>query len=169
MPVSTYALPFMSLNPFYGSTFLTFKVRVSCLYPTFTSMLLVTCAVLRNSKHQILVVQRSEKMRMPLKWEFPGGKVEAGETEEEALIREIQEELGLNIQLEKRMQPVLHDYGDLAICLVPFWARIAADEPRLTEHAAYRWMPPEHLLDLDWAEVDIPIVRQIQEAKAWLF
>ncbi|WP_202928114.1 (deoxy)nucleoside triphosphate pyrophosphohydrolase [Cyclobacterium salsum] len=144
-------------------------MRVSCLYPTFTSMLWVTCAVIRNSQHQILAVQRSEKMRMPLKWEFPGGKVEAGETEEEALIREIQEELGLNIQVEKRMQPVHHDYGDLAICLVPFWARTRAVAPILMEHTAYRWMPPELLPDLDWAAADIPIVRQIQEAKAWLF
>lgn len=132
-------------------------------------MLLVTCAVICNPQHQILAVQRSGRMRMPLKWEFPGGKVEAGETEEEALIREIQEELGLTIQLGKRMQPVNHDYGDLAICLVPYWARIAAEEPRLVEHAAYRWMLPERLRDLDWAEADIPVVRQIQEGNAWLF
>ncbi len=151
-----------------GKNFKSFE-GIKCIYTTFNTMIWVTCAVIRNSQHQILAVQRSEKMRMPLKWEFPGGKVEAGETEEEALIREIQEELGLTIQLEKRMQPVQHDYGDLAICLVPFWARIAAEAPRLAEHAAYRWMPPEHLLDLDWAAADIPIVRQIQEAKAWLF
>lgn len=132
-------------------------------------MLLVTCAVIRNSQNQILAVQRSEKMRMALQWEFPGGKLEAGETEKEGLLREIREELALDIHLGIRMQPVHHDYGAFTICLIPYWARIGNEDVQLREHIAYRWMPPKNLPELDWAAADLPVVQQILNRKDWFF
>jgi 8-oxo-dGTP diphosphatase len=101
-------------------------------------------------------------MPMPLKWEFPGGKVEAGETEKEALIREICEELEMTIVPEKRMQPVYHRYETTSIYLVPYLARVGNEFPQLTEHRAFRWMPLKRLWELDWAEADLPVVQQIQ-------
>ncbi|NHE59743.1 (deoxy)nucleoside triphosphate pyrophosphohydrolase [Cyclobacterium plantarum] len=132
-------------------------------------MLQVTCAVICNAQNEILAVQRSEKMRMPLKWEFPGGKLEAGETEAEGLSREIREELALNIQPEIRMQPVHHDYGAFTICLIPYWARIGKEEVKLKEHLAYRWILPKNLPGLDWAAADLPVVQQILNSKPWFF
>ena len=132
-------------------------------------MLVVTCAVIYNSQNEVLAVQRSETMRMPLKWEFPGGKVEAGETEKEALIREIREELGLTIFPEKRMQPVNHRYETVTIFLVPYMARIGDESPQLTEHLTFRWMPSRLLQELDWAEADLPVVQQIQQGSAGFF
>lgn len=132
-------------------------------------MLVVTCAVIYNSRNEVLAVQRSESMRMPLKWEFPGGKVELGETEKEALIREIREELRMTIFPEKRMQPVNHRYETGTICLVPYLARIGDVSPQLTEHLALRWLPPGRLQELDWAEADLPVVQQIQQGGAGFF
>ncbi|SHN26138.1 8-oxo-dGTP diphosphatase [Cyclobacterium lianum] len=135
----------------------------------FIFMLLVTCAVIRNSQNLILAVQRSEEMRMPLKWEFPGGKLEAGETEEQALIREIQEELALDILPQGRMNPVYHHYGAFSICLVPYWVRIVKEEIQLKEHIGYRWMHPNDLTELDWAGADLPVVQQILDSEPWFF
>ncbi|WP_251795780.1 MULTISPECIES: NUDIX domain-containing protein [unclassified Arenibacter] len=66
--------------------------------------IIVTCAII-ESENQVLVVQRSENMKLPLKWEFPGGKIEKGESEQDCLIREIREELNIEIELMKRLTP----------------------------------------------------------------
>lgn len=79
-------------------------------------MIHVTCAVIRDGE-QYLICQRSEKMKSPLKWEFPGGKVEEGESLEECLLREIKEELDIKITIERKLDTVSHDYGDFQIKL----------------------------------------------------
>jgi len=119
----------------------------------------VTCALILNETGQILVVQRSRSMKPPLKWEFPGGKIEAGETPEACLIREIQEELNVTIEiLEPRRSHVYH-YPALSIQLMPFIARIVSGQIVLQEHAQFQWVDKLTLSQLDWAEADIPIVQ----------
>ena len=124
-------------------------------------MIDVTCAVIFH-KNRILAVQRGPSQYLSGKWEFPGGKVEANESEEACLIREVREELGLDIQLNKRLLSVEYVYEKHVIRLIPFTASILGGELHLTEHSGYKWLSPTRLDSLDWAPADWPIVHQIQ-------
>ncbi len=97
-------------------------------------------------------------MSHPLKWEFPGGKIENGETPESALIREIKEELSVEIETGQALGSVKFNYPGKSIELIPFLALIKSGEISLTEHQAFRWLQKDELQSLDWAEADIPII-----------
>lgn len=124
-------------------------------------MIDVACAIIFNDKEEILATQRSEMMKLPLKWEFPGGKIETDETAEECLIREIKEELSINISIIKALTPITHQYDDFNIRLFPFICKIASGEIQLAEHANHLWLLRERLFELDWAEADLPILNLI--------
>jgi len=117
-------------------------------------MIDVTCAIIEH-QGKILVTQRSENMRHPFKWEFPGGKVEAGESRRDCLLREIREELCIDIRIEE----ALPSHQTANIRLIPFRCSWQAGEIQLIEHEMYAWLAPEALSALDWAEADIPIVK----------
>jgi len=123
-------------------------------------MINVSCAIIVNSIGQVLVTQRSPLMPLPLKWEFPGGKIEDNETAEECLIREIKEELNIEIEITSALSPNDHQYPDKLIRLLPFICKQTRGEIVLKEHTDYKWLDVKDLLDLDWAEADIPIVKQ---------
>lgn len=123
-------------------------------------MLKVTCAIIRNNG-KILICQRSEKMKLPLKWEFPGGKIEKNETKEQCLIREIKEELGLKITVEKELNTVEHYYPDFGIYLYPFVCVLEGGSLNLSEHKNAIWVSIEKLTEYDWADADIPIVNEL--------
>ncbi len=123
---------------------------------------IVTCAIIAYDE-KILAVQRSSSMSLPLKWEFPGGKIEYGESEEECVLREIKEELNLEIIVLKKLQPSTFDYPHISIKLIPFIAKQVAGTIRLNEHAAYKYLSKNELMSLDWAEADIPIVKELQQ------
>src|SRR5690606_29081076 len=124
-------------------------------------MLIVTCAIIVQHG-KILICQRSNTMDLPLKWEFPGGKVEPGEDEEATIVREIREELHLDIEVVKRLKPVEHDYPTFRIRLVPFIANVVAGELLLEEHADAKWVTVGELGQYDWAPADVPIVEQLK-------
>jgi 8-oxo-dGTP diphosphatase len=119
----------------------------------------VTCAIIEKES-DVLVVQRSEKMSLPLKWEFPGGKIENGESEEGCIVREIKEELNLDIDVSKKLHPSVFDYPNISIELIPFVAKQLGGQIRLSEHADFKYLAKDELLNLDWAEADIPIVKE---------
>lgn len=124
----------------------------------------VSCAIIfRDGK--ILAAQRNVKGKLPLKWEFPGGKVESGETLEESLIREIREELGMEIRILKALSPVLHHYPNLSVKLWPFVCSSEKGEPILKEHHAILWLEKEELEGLDWAEADVGVFSEF--SKVW--
>lgn len=123
-------------------------------------MLHVTCAILRRDD-KILICQRSESMKLPLKWEFPGGKMEEGENKIECLKREIKEELEIEIKVLEELQMVTYHYPDFSISLYPFLCQIQSGEVKLTEHAQFKWVHPEDLEQYDWAAADIPIVKEL--------
>jgi len=97
-------------------------------------------------------------MSMPLKWEFPGGKLHDGESPEECLARELEEELGIGVTIKHTLSPVHHHYEEFAIELIPFVCTIAKGTIVLHEHRALAWLSPYELNDLDWPAADIPVI-----------
>lgn len=117
----------------------------------------VACAIIERNG-LVLATQRSAVMSLPLKWEFPGGKIDPGETAEECLLRELVEEMSLRIAVGQRLPEHTHAYPDFTVTLHPFVCTIVAGEPLLHEHAALTWLAPGELLTLDWAEADLPVI-----------
>ena len=123
-------------------------------------MIEVTCAIIEHN-NKVLVTQRSEMMALPLKWEFPGGKIEKGETAEACLVREILEELHINIRITKQLNTNTHQYSETkTIKLIPFICELIDGEIKLTEHANFLWLSKSELSNLDWAEADVPILNE---------
>lgn len=110
------------------------------------------------SEGKILCVQRSEKMQLAHFWEFPGGKVEEGESFEEALVREIKEELSCLVAVGKRLARTPHATKERAIVLNTYLCKLIKYEPQLIEHEDLCWLDPADLNTLKWAEADIPTV-----------
>ncbi|MNX37987.1 CTP pyrophosphohydrolase [compost metagenome] len=119
----------------------------------------VTCAIILKDE-KVLVAQRNEKMKLPLKWEFPGGKLEINEDEIDCIKREIKEEINIEITVLKKLSHNVHDYGTFKINLIPFLAHYLSGEIKLAEHKNYKLLEKSELLNLDWAEADLPIVEE---------
>jgi 8-oxo-dGTP diphosphatase len=128
-------------------------------------MINVTCAIIRNEDDEVLIVQRGEATDHPFKWEFPGGKVGAGELEEECIIREIREELSIDIVICRRLKEVEHNYGHKRIRLIPFICDTLDDLPYLSEHHDFKWIAAADLPDVDFSEADIPVARNYLESE----
>jgi 8-oxo-dGTP diphosphatase len=118
----------------------------------------VSCAIIIDELSKVFVAQRNGTMSLPLKWEFPGGKVEESETPESCLIREIKEELGVDIDIVSALPPNKHDYPTITINLIPFVCKIIDGEVVLREHASFKWLNSNELINLDWADADKPIL-----------
>ena len=119
----------------------------------------VVAAVIEN-ENQYLCVQRNANKYdyISYKYEFPGGKVEQNETNEEALIREIQEELNLEIQIQKHIITVEHTYPDFKISMHTYLCNSQNRKLTLNEHVDHKWLEKVDLPSLDWAAADVPIV-----------
>ena len=120
---------------------------------------LVTCAIIKFDD-KILAVQRSETMKLPLKWEFAGGKIEVGESEIDCIKREVFEELNIKIEVKERLTPITHQYPNFKIKLIPFTAEYLSGELILKEHADSVLVNKKELINLDWAEADLPILQE---------
>ena len=119
----------------------------------------VAAVILREEK--VLCVRRDEheKEYVSLKWEFPGGKVEVGESREEALVREIREELSVDIEVSEFLMTVEHTYPDFYLTMHVFKCVLDQGEITLNEHVALKWLSIDELDQLDWAAADIPVVK----------
>ena len=124
----------------------------------------VTCAIIRNEENELLIVQSGEQSDHPYKWEFPGGKVNEDESDEECIIREIKEELFIDIVICGRLHPVVHDYGHKKIRLIPFICDTLDEFPVLTEHIDFRWCNAEELKTVDFSEADIMVASRYIES-----
>lgn len=126
-------------------------------------MINVTCAVIRNEEDEILIVQRGEATDHPFKWEFPGGKLAPEETEEDCIIREIDEELSIEVVICGQLPEVEYDYGHKQIKLIPFICDTLDELPFLSEHSAFRWVTANDLLTVDFSEADVFVVNSYLE------
>lgn len=124
-------------------------------------MLHVTCAILQK-ENKVLICQRSNEMKLPLKWEFPGGKIEKGESRKECLKREIKEELDLDIEVLDPLEMVEYHYPNFSISLYPFLCRIISGKLTVVEHAQAKWVYLDELDNYDWAEADLPIIEELK-------
>ena len=125
----------------------------------------VVAAVIHNEKNEILCALRSPVMALPNLWEFPGGKIEEGESHETALIREIQEELHIQIEVGENVEDTYFEYENFTIQLTSYHASINSGEIKATEHAEIKWVPIHKLSTLEWAPADIPAVKKILSNK----
>lgn len=120
----------------------------------------VAAAIIRG-KDGVLAAERADG-ELDGFWEFPGGKVEQGETSEEALRREISEELGARLQLVWYLDTVEYDYPDFHLSMDCFVCSLAEGSvPHALEHSALRWLSPNDLLDVRWLPADEGLVRSI--------
>lgn len=124
-------------------------------------MLQVTCAVIMQ-QNKFLCAQRSQLMKHPLQWEFPGGKLEQGEKLDSCVVREVREELNLIISVHRMLTKTIYDYGNgHQVCLYPFVCYVVKDSMVLLEHKEVRWLDKSELYCLDWVQADKAVVEEI--------
>ena len=113
---------------------------------------------------RILCAQRGGEKSLPFLWEFPGGKIEQGETPHQALIRELSEELLIEVELETTIfDAVSYEYDFGVVNLTTIIGKLKSGEPVLTEHQEIRWLSPEELFEVEGAPADIPSVKQLSK------
>lgn len=125
----------------------------------------VVAAVVKKGD-RILCTQRtrSHKNYNSERWEFPGGKVKEGESDHEALIREIREEMAWDVFVGRPAARVVHEYPDFIIDMTAYYCLAENDDFRLLEHLDARWLVLDELDTLNWADADRKIVAQLKEA-----
>ncbi|MEW9121061.1 MAG: (deoxy)nucleoside triphosphate pyrophosphohydrolase [Thermotaleaceae bacterium] len=130
--------------------------------------LIVTAAIIRRNG-KILIAQRYPSEDHGLEWEFPGGKLEIGETPEACLKREIKEELNLDISVEDIFKVVYHTYPQKTILLLCYLCTFAEGEAKPLECNAFQWIYLEEVYDYNFAGADLPIVEKILKKGEQIF
>lgn len=124
----------------------------------------VVAAILKLNQ-EIFCAQRAENKLeyISKKFEFPGGKIEAGETKKEALKRELKEELNINPEIDDLFLTVVHQYPDFELTMHAFICNVDTKNIILNEHISSKWLKVNELLSLDWAAADVPIVNKLMQ------
>jgi 8-oxo-dGTP diphosphatase len=124
-------------------------------------MIDVVAAILQNNNKEILIAKRKQGKSQGGLWEFPGGKVEKGERPEESLMRELIEEMSIEIEVDKYFAENIHHYESISIRLIAFKGRITKGKIELKDHDEYAWVSIEKLINFQFAPADIPIVKKL--------
>ena len=124
-------------------------------------MIKVVAAILEK-ENKILIAKKREGKPLAGLWEFPGGKIEEGETPEESLIRELMEEMNIKVRVNEYVGESIYDYGDgKVISLKGFTAEIIEGDIKLTDHDEYKWVTLEEVCNYRIAPADIPLISNI--------
>ena len=121
----------------------------------------VVGAIIQNNNSEILCALRSKDMNLSGFWEFPGGKLEEGETPEKAIIREIFEELNCTIQFNSLFSATTYEYDEYILNLMVAKCTLVKGQPVAKEHAKLLWLPIEYIESLNSAPADIPTVKKL--------
>ena len=122
--------------------------------------MLTVVAAVTEKDGKIMICQRRPEVHNGLKWEFPGGKLEPGESPEEALARELREELAIEVQVGRIRDAVFYRYPDRDVLVLFYGCRLRAGEPRGRDCNAIEWALPERLSGYDFAGADLAYVRR---------
>lgn len=121
----------------------------------------VAALIWRDGK--FMICQRPEHKSRGLLWEFVGGKVEAGETKADALVRECREELDVTLSVGDVFMDVVHEYPDITVHLTLFCATVSEGEPKKLEHNDIQWITPAEISDYEFCPADVEILAKIRE------
>lgn len=125
--------------------------------------------VIKNEKGEILCTLRDQGKYdyVSFRWEFPGGKVEEGETQEQTLTRELHEELEIDVEIENFFYQVEHDYPDFHLSMAVYECKLISKDLKINVHKGIKWLAPQDMMTLDWAAADIPVAQKVfDNAKA---
>ncbi|VYU62085.1 NUDIX domain-containing protein [Clostridium paraputrificum] len=124
----------------------------------------VVGAIIENSNSEILCALRSPKMSMPNLWEFPGGKIEKGESIGQAIEREIREELSCKVKYIEDFNDNTHEYDNVIVNLITVKCKLIEGTPTASEHSRLIWLKRENLDSLKWAPADVPAVEELKKS-----
>lgn len=124
-------------------------------------VLKVIGAIIENNEKEILCALRSKDMSLPGFWEFPGGKLEEGESPEKAIIREIDEELCCKVEFNSLFSATTYEYDEYILNLLIAKCTLVDGQPMANEHAKLLWLPIDYIESLNWAPADIPAVKKL--------
>lgn len=128
--------------------------------PTGHAIVRVTAAVIVHD-NAVLIAQRSQSDRMAGLWEFPGGKIEAGETPQQCLRRELREELAMNAVIGRHLGTSRYSYDHMSIELMAYRAYWDGQPLKLITHQDFCWVPPKQLADYTFTPADLPFVQRL--------
>ena len=121
----------------------------------------VVGAIIENENKEILCALRSKDMSLGKFWEFPGGKIEQGESIGDAIVREIKEELGCTIEFVDVFHDTTHEYENIIVNLITAHCKLVDGTPKASEHAKLLWLSNDYLESLTWAPADIPTIEKL--------
>ncbi|ELL9328548.1 (deoxy)nucleoside triphosphate pyrophosphohydrolase [Vibrio fluvialis] len=124
-------------------------------------LLKVTCGIIFNDEGKVFICRRKPEKSQGGYWEFPGGKVEEGESLEECLRRELLEELDMDVQVKEHFKTVQHDYGTIQVELIAFTCQFIRSNYELVDHDRYEWIDINKLLEKMLAPADAPIAEEL--------
>lgn len=118
-------------------------------------------AIIKNTENEILCALRSKDMNLSGFWEFPGGKLEEGETPEKAIVREIREELNCEVEFDSLFSATTYEHEEYILNLMIAKCNLIEGQPLAKEHAKLLWLPIDYIESLNWAPADIQAVKKL--------